>query len=173
MVLYFSRIERTEFGYTTSHVRVWDRKDPLPTVESQIEGCIDNRAGYGSPEAAQRMLARYTYVQQLGYGRCDQTMLHASVAYVELQFQHFNHSQYPEKHYCSARYDVGDELHRIKGGLKLAERLARAERKLFPDAYRMEDPDRLIAVLRHLKAKEVEVIDCDTHGSTGWLYCHE
>lgn len=172
MALYFSRIERTEYSYLSSYIHVWDR-EALPTVESQIEGCVDNRAGYGTPEAAQRMLARYTHVQQLGYTHSDQTMTLASVAFVGVKFEHLRHHDHPTQRYYSARYDLGDELHRIKSGLKLAERLERAERKYYPDSYRMEDADQLVAVLRRLRAKQVDVVECDSSSVVGLLYCHK
>lgn len=166
MGLYYTRNDRTEHGYTTTYIRVWDRLTPLPAVEAQIEGCTDNKAGYGTPEAATRMCERYTFVRDAGYARADQSMVHGG-GYVEVAFQHFKSADYPSKHYCEARYDMGSRLREIESGLKLARRLYSAERKLFPDCYRMEDPDRLVAVLRHLRAKELAIVDC--HG--GWLYC--
>jgi hypothetical protein len=117
------------------------------------------------------MRSYYESARDRGFTHSTSSML-GSAAYATIVYLHHQPPKDGEpqgKMYCSPTFRLGDELPEIERALKLAKRLERMERKFFPDNCPLADPERVITVLKRLRAVEITVLRLG--GSCPSLYC--
>jgi hypothetical protein len=158
-----------EHGYDKTFVRVYRSK--AQSVDELIEGCIDNKAGYGDVSAAARIREQYQTVKDAGYlAIVDTPLYEPSVTLAWL------HSTYGS--YCRPHVSAGDTFESIEMGMTLLRHIAKRARK-YGEHPNIQGPGRALdiqhpeAVLKALKAmkknaQEVEVFQRDA----GYIYFH-
>ena len=170
-MLYYTRFTRTEDGFSTTYINVWLCGAKIPTVASQIDGCIGNKAGYRPARGAETMILCYEAARDAGFTRATSSML-GSAAFATICYLHYQPSKDGEpleKLYCSPTLKLGDELPEIERATKLVKRLIRMERKVASDSCPLADPERVITVLKRLRAVEITMLHLG--GSCPSLYC--
>jgi hypothetical protein len=156
-MLYYRCYDATECGFTTTYIDVWLCGSKLPTIEEQIEGCIDNRAGYQDQHTANKLREVFELARYNGFTRADTSMLYRA-AKASVAFQHYRGDTDPNDRYCDPWFDLGRELPRIEGGLKLVKRLQRMWNRRFPGTRPFDSPEATVEVLKRLRAVELEVL---------------
>lgn len=157
-MLYYRCYDHTEFGFTITYVDIWLCGNKLPSIEEQIEGCIDNRAGYQDQQTADRLRELFELARDKGFTRADTSML-GRAAKATIVLQHYRGDTDPDDRYCDPWFDLGRELPRIEGGLKLVKRLERMWKRVYPEYRPFTSPGGIVAVLKRLRAVEIELIE--------------
>jgi hypothetical protein len=154
-MLYYRRYVMAEYGFAITYIDVWLCGKKLPSIEEQIEGCVDNRAGYQDQQTADKLRTVFELAREQGYTRADTSMLYRA-AKASIAFQHYWGDTDPDDKYCDPWFDLGRELPRIEGGLKLVKRLQRMWTRRFPGTRPFSSPEGTVEVLRRLRAVEIE-----------------
>jgi hypothetical protein len=148
-------------GY--DHTRITVFSNEHCSLDDRIEGCVDNKAGYGTAEAAEKMGACYSRLKELGYTReADKAFMSARVV---LHFQHYRAHVDAPLDYCEPRIELHDKYEDIKKGTALMEKVMRkASKRMWPDRrpepsrLSIDTPKRVILALGDLKATEVDEV---------------
>lgn len=150
-----------EYGY--DHTRVTIFTNEHHSLDERVEGCVDNKAGYGTAEAAEKMSTCFTRLQELGYvHEAERVFMSARVV---LHFQHYLSTVDSELDYCEPRIELHDKYEDIKRGTALLEKVMRkASKRMWPDRkpepsrLAIDTPDRVTIALRDLKAIKVDEV---------------
>jgi hypothetical protein len=146
-----------ESGYT--HTEVSIRSCYVNSVAEQLEGCVDNKAGFGSIEIANEVGERFRKMQEAGY----ESTYDAATGGLQLtiRWQHYKGaSDGPD--YCEPAFkDFGDGISGIEKSLAFLRKLGGAVEKhrarhTGGDLRKVSDhtfgsPERVIAVLAQMK----------------------
>ena len=143
--------------YTQTGVSFFVPGDLPESLITLQDMCVDNKAGYGTIEAAERMHAYYTAAIAEGF---THSIAITYGARVSARWQHYDHNGETDQ-YCSPRVDVGDEWRDIERNLKLAKRVAG---KVF---HFPQSPSACVERLRACRAKEITLWRYG--GCTEWL----
>ncbi|MFQ5339994.1 MAG: hypothetical protein ACE5F6_00450 [Anaerolineae bacterium] len=157
-MLYYLCHDVTEFGFTTTYIDVWLCGSKLSTIEELIEGCIDNRADYATQHTADNLRQVFELAKEKGYTRADTSMV-GCAAKATIGLQHYQGYTDPDDRYCEPWFDLGRQLPRIKGGLKLVKRLQRMWKRVYPEYRPFTSPRGIVAVLKRLRAVKIELLE--------------
>lgn len=149
--LYFTVDHYREHGFDHTRVRVFEA-DARSLVDL-IDGCVDNKAGYGSAEAAAHLLREYSELQQRGYSHVAERGYGLSGG----RSVTFTWLHSTSVGYCSPNVDCGQKWEKIGRNVSLAQQIATRTSKLIRRTYDMLDaPDDVIGALLLLGATECE-----------------
>lgn len=144
------REDRHEHGYTTTHVYVMH--GALEDVRARLAGTWDNRAGYGTQEAAERLEARFRgYLREGIYTLFDNGVhnpwLHASFLLVSdgAKRNHPDLYQADQTYYCEPRYDIGSYLGAIRRSMPLLDKCKGRRTRAGKWIPAVSTPDELVA----------------------------
>jgi hypothetical protein len=155
-MIYFMSYDKEEYGYKTTTVVVWLCGDRLPTLDYLIEGCVDNRAGYGSLLVAERLRKLFEEAKSQGYTRGETSLVTRYTAKVAFHFQHYREDG-DSKQYCSPSLDIGSDWPRMDRSHKLVKRLERAWKNIWIRRV-FDNPQDLITVLKRLRAAPLDYL---------------
>lgn len=168
--LTFSIRQYSDNGYNFTEIHI--RESYVRSVEKQIDGCVDNKAGYQSFAIAQRQEAKFRRILAAGH-----VSIYDSVHYgleATIRFQHYVNPEGKADGYCDPTFDsLGRDFGAIEKGVKFLRKLGNTIEKLRTEAgsaprkvssISFQSPERLIAALVKLKAVEItydrELDDC-------------
>jgi hypothetical protein len=119
--LTFETYETESHGYRQTHVVI--RRMYLEDTASHLEGAIDNKAGYGTLEAAKGQELRFRRMLEAGhrsfFDSCTSGLL------VHVRWQHYRGSD-GTLDYCEPAYDeLGRTLGQIEEGLRFLKMIGR------------------------------------------------
>lgn len=147
--LYFV-VERTKpYDHERTRVRVMEATGEL--LADLLDGCVDNKAGYGTLEAAEELGREYGALLQRGYtGLPDRwRRIHRAVTFDWLHASSGG--------YCEPDVEVGDKLADIVSNTKLARAIVAVVGRLLDRPYdALQDPADVIAALLDMGATECE-----------------
>lgn len=154
--LFFDTHERHEGGYTKTVIRITGGEERL--IVDLMAGCVDNRAGYGTAEAAAAMLRNYSAAHSAGFvGEVHTTW----APWVELRWQHYpgpegdsNVDPNGPQQYCQARIDLPTDIPGAKRAMQLLQRIETANRRISPyDIF--GEPATTLATLAKMRATPI------------------
>ncbi len=156
-----------EYGYGYTRVTVREGVDCERLLPELIDGCVDNRAGYGTAEAAARMSERFTQLQARGYAGV--VHLSSFEPRVALHWQHYEPrlptAGVPTKDYCEARVTFPENVAELTRSLELWTRLKRRAQGKASTYVTWHSPDALLGALVRMKAKPMHMVRIgDRHG---------
>lgn len=165
-VLCYTLGVRRERGYSKLYLRIFEAKEQ--SVELLGAGTVQDRAGYGSPEAAAKMGRWYLSLYEQGHRILLEINRYGKIPDITIRWQEYipdlgsDHTP----GYCQAHFDsLGDGNYAdIQSSTRFLKKLAKKIVKLKgqePLAYRLtqafRDPAEVIEALEALKAKRVNV----------------
>lgn len=170
-ILGYTVDKTTQYSY--GHLNLTVRKYKKESVREKILGTIDNKAGYGNPETAERLGVWYKWLLSKGYSSIYDTAWRSDGFSIE--WQEHNPSSCPdldiEYGYCGARVKIDghyDETLRI---CKLVEKIGKkvvairskeleqeAEQTIEPGDWVIENPGRVFEALNAMGAKRLTLI---------------
>lgn len=170
--LYFKKTTWTDHGYKKTRVVIFS--GDAMTIASKRAGAIDNRDGYGSPEAAARWVAKCDTLAEGGATHIVDGILGSQR--ITLEWLHYRpEGAAPDDHhgYCRPCVEVGSEPACIDGNVRLLRRVAKAARRIGRTPDRLgglsnediESPDVVIQALRRMRVREVFPTVC---GPESW-----
>lgn len=125
--LTYQTYETESHGYRMTHVVI--REMYREDTEKHLEGTVDNKAGYGTPEAAVLMGRRYQAMLDAGHPvhfDCTTSGLN-----IHLRWQHFEKDADGTQQYCDVAYeDLGRSLGQIKEAMKFLQKIGRSIEKI-------------------------------------------
>jgi hypothetical protein len=150
--------------------RLWIAEYETADAAERLAGTIDNRAGYGSAEAAARMGKVFTAMLADGHTK----FFDYSVGFHSLSIRHqvYRDGDAERPQYCSPRFEWPSGIRSCKWAMKLVERIGRRVEKedarrrseergyqVLPSEVRDDSLEQLqdvLAVLRKIGAIEVK-----------------
>jgi hypothetical protein len=147
-------VEREYFnGYTLDHVNIKQvRGESLGSV---LAGCIGNKAGYGTDEAAYDIAVATSHAIEKGY---EKAFYHART-YEEVRV-HLTYQQYDGARYCEVRpTHVGGTLEDMGVGMAFLRILAGRIDKNASMTRALANPTRVVAMLERLGAVRLATTD--------------
>lgn len=160
-------------------------------ITDKIDGTIDNKAGYGSPEAAEKLFQWFTHLKDLGNKVILESPWSDTIPTMAIRYQEFRSNEY-EPGYCAPEVEaIGrNSYNDIQKGAaflkKIARRMIRLEEKRLGkgqswerDAgnWVLEDPSRLIETLEYMGAKYISIYKgASSDGFTyqsAWIFSSE
>jgi hypothetical protein len=167
-ILCYSLSHETVRGYRTLDLEI---SEMFPeSINKKIEGTIDNKAGYGTPQAAEQLGVWFNYLRDLGHKVLfEPQWAHSSFT---IRYQECHSAEYGDS-YCSARIeDIGRGSYiNIQNAAKLLRKIGKKVAKI--DAERrgqdprvdsrdlgnwiLDNPTRVINALESFKARRVEL----------------
>jgi hypothetical protein len=123
-VLVFSTYESRSNGYGHTHVVIYQAE--ALNIDALIEGCIDNKVGYGGgPEVAKVQEQRYRAMKAAGI--TETYSMVGSRLHIDLDWQHYNAAI---EDYCDVCFaELGRRLEDVERAMKFLRQLgARIER---------------------------------------------
>jgi len=156
--LVYRKSNRSEHGYNYTDVHV--SRVEMCTLQYAIEGCVDNKAGYGDPEVAKELEVEFRKALEQGYTHIYQYNDNFSATY---SWMHASSGGY-----CECK--VTESRQNYKGLLEAAHLWERAAKKYRPGHpphnYSFEDPSVFCDTLDKLGAISSEqVLRYDTYKS--------
>jgi len=168
----FETYQNSRHGYNFTHVVV--RTQYEENTRAKREGTVDNKDGYGTEDAAQRMGMLFQELLNRGYEvHYDHCCAYDGV-YIHIEWQHYDYDDGTHS-YCEPTFvDLGRSFTRIQLGVKFLKRLgASIERERARECavgdYKpspcsvgnrtFEEPERVLGALRRMKGVvEVELL---------------
>lgn len=159
---------RNNYDFTTVCVRTMRTAD----VAELREGAVDNKAGYGTEDAAQRQLTRYGGMLECGIATTYETLIFGTRIDLTFEWQHYKSPGEPLS-YCEVSLDLGRHFAEITAGhtflRKFGNRVERARMRREKRTYRnsigghtFAGPDEVIAALARMR-NSVQVEYDTTH----------
>jgi hypothetical protein len=162
-ILCYSLSHETVRGYRTLDLEI---SEMLPeSINKKIEGTIDNKAGYGTPQAAEQLEIWFNYLKDLGH----KVVFESQWAHSSLTIRYQEH----EDSYCSAQVkNIGrGSYDNIQSAAKILKKIGKrvaqidAERKGQDTRVNSQDlgnwildnPTRVIDALESFKARRLEL----------------
>lgn len=147
-------VERENFnGYTLDHVHI--KQVRAESLGSVLAGCIDNKAGYGTSEAAYEIALATSHAIEQGY---EKAYYHART-YEEVRV-HLTYQQYDGVRYCEVRpTHVGGTLEDMTVGMAFLRILAGRIDKHASMTRALSNPTRVVAMLERLGAVRLATTD--------------
>lgn len=156
----FSIRQYNEHGYRFTEICI--RQCYVNSVQEQLDGCVDNKAGYQSLEIAQFAAAKFGKILAAGY-----ESTYSPVTYgleITIRFQHYVNRDGEADGYCDPHFDtVGKGFSGMEKGMKFLRKLGSTVEKLRAEpgddprkvsSHTFESPERLVTALRKLKIVE-------------------
>lgn len=157
----FSIRQYNEQGYRFTEICI--RQCYVNSVQEQLDGCVDNKAGYQSLEIAQFAAAKFGKVLAAGH-----ESTYSPVTYgleITIRFQHYVNRDGVADGYCDPNFDtVGKGFSGMEEGMKFLRKLGKTVEKLRAEpgnnprevsSHTFESPERIITALRKLKIVEI------------------
>lgn len=137
--LWYEVSVRREHSYSTTVVRVFEGNEQTH-IASMIAKCVDNEAGYSTPEAAAKMQAHYESLQRDGY----YGVVSASCTRgFTLDWLHYSGA---EGGYCEAAVNLPTRLCELRASYPLFTRILAAAKRVKPHD-RLNSPAAVLQVL--------------------------
>lgn len=144
-------------GYNFTEITI--RRQYKNSVVDLIQGCVGNRAGYGSIEIAARKEQEYRAILDANHEHVYESTFNGLE--VSIVWQHYDNGS-GELDYCDPRYDsLGRHLSDIEKGLKFLRRVggvveAQRAKQTGGDLRKSSDhsfmrPERVLAALRSMR----------------------
>ena len=156
-----------EGSYTMKYITVCVMGESA--LADKIDGCIDNKARYGTDEYAKRALDRYRELESMGATAVYEPTFSSGTLSFTLKWQLFR-DEGGVKEWCEVSYvDLGRRMEAIDKAVKFVKRVARRiakeeGRDIYGNAveWAMNDPERFIEAVSSMKGV-VRVCHYDTH----------
>lgn len=140
----------TEHVYKHTHITVFARSDApiMESIDSLIEGCIDNKAGYASDEVAAQCKERYEAFKR----QRVTAILAMGTEWLQYTWQHYGQDQY-----CQVNIKLPSQPGELAASYRVHQYLMRRMFKAAHDyrARASHDPAHLLRVLANRKAVEL------------------
>lgn len=119
--LFFQHETVTQGSYTNTRIRLFetDQVDAIPNLMAE---CVRDRSEYGSPETADKLLARYSELHRAGFAGIVQT---SWAPWVTLDWQHYIPTDKPaaELQYCELQVDLPHRVSDLSASFRLWDRI--------------------------------------------------
>lgn len=127
----------SEGGYIIDSLRIGEYS--LESTKESLDGAVDNKAGYGTAEAARRMEEAFAKLQADGHDTYFDTCL--SERSFSMDFQVYENPEAERPHYCcTARLELPSKLSAAKWALALVEKIGRTVEKMKAAERHKDDP---------------------------------
>jgi putative lipoic acid-binding regulatory protein len=162
----FSVVRDTEHGYTTDRLFIGEYLKT--SVEESLAGTVDNKAGYGTPEAAAQMGRMYAAMLADGHKHYFDWSLDGHRFSIKYQVYEKGDTERPD--YCDPHIGFPEKLEAAQWAMKVlqrigkrteAERVARRKAESGYDSYQADVSQRsleqlqdVVAALRSMGAVE-------------------